>query len=185
LEQTNKQTNKQTNNQSINQSTKGFKFCTTQMTTRSRDYASTNPEQHHPQPVEQPNDDILEKDVDGSPSSSSSQTPSSTSEDLQQLNRNHDIVRDNDNVNNTLDLEKQDTAQTNSGNQVRQRISRVKTAINGVDHQFTHPLAHVKTAEDVIVDFDVRIYAILITLFLRDSWRTGQMVQECQMLMEE
>jgi len=141
------------------------------MTTRSRDYAASSSEHPPPPPaVEEPSingDDgngngILEKDLggSGSPSSSSLQTPSSTSEDLHRLNHDAHGARNEDNPNNTLDLEKQDTAQTSSGNQIRQRVSRVKTAITGTDHQFTHPLAHAKTAEDVIVDFDVRIFRI-------------------------
>jgi hypothetical protein len=60
--------------------------------------------------------------------------------------------------NNINDLEKQDTAYSATGtsvNPARSRISRTQSLTrNRIPGRFSHPLAHVKTTEAEIVDFD-------------------------------
>lgn len=67
---------------------------------------------------------------------------------------------------NTADLEKQDTAidvpqhsaiiPTASNNTTRARVTRTQSLTRGATYRgrFTHPLAHVKTTDAQIVDFD-------------------------------
>jgi hypothetical protein len=85
------------------------------------------------------------------PFSMSHPTESSTSEDERQS------------TNNALDLEKQETqaqsihnAPLNITSSSRQRVTRTQslTRRNTNRGRFTHPLSHVKTTEEEIVDFD-------------------------------
>ena len=97
-------------------------------------------------------DEALEKEI-GQTFSTASTATTPTTTNNHDSNTNNDTIP-NDYKENQNDLEKQETAHSTSGNEIRQRISRVRSVVNGQEYAFSHPLAHVKTTADFLVDFD-------------------------------
>lgn len=67
----------------------------------------------------------------------------------------HDEHLDPSDLHNGLDLEKQETARSNTGAAAFPRVTRTQSLMRrNTRGRFTHPLAHVKTTEAEIVNFD-------------------------------